>query len=256
MSRMRTFGSRLLGFLFRHRRERELDEELESHLRLLTEETVRRGMNPEDAEHAARREFGGVEQTKEAYREQRGLPLLETLLQDVRFGVRLMAKNAALSTVVIAILAVGIGAGTSLYSLIDACLVRSIPYPVANRWGIVRAYLPHQKTFVNFLSIPEIREVKQLHEVFEDVGAVHGDSFTLTRGEYPERILGTRVTANAISMTQVQPILGRTFRDEEDRPGGTRVAMLRYELWQRRFAGDRNVLGTLIRLDDLDYTII
>jgi putative ABC transport system permease protein len=256
MSRLRTFASRLCGIFHKSQGEENLDAELGSHLDALTTENLRRGMSPEEARFAARRVFGGIEQTKAAYREQRSLPLLETLLQDIRFGVRLMAKNAALSTVIVAILAVGIGAGTSLYSLIDACLVRSIPYPVADRWGIVRAYLPHQKTFVNFLSIPEIREVKQLHEVFEDVGAVHGDSFTLTRGEYPERILGTRVTANAIPMTQVQPILGRTFRDEEDRPGGTRVAMLRYELWQRRFAGDRNVLGTLIRLDDLDYTII
>jgi len=138
----------------------------------------------------------------------------------------------------VAILAVGIGAGTSLYSLIDACLIRtSITYPVVDRWEVVRAYLPHQKTFVNFLSVPEILEVKQLHELFEEVGAVHGDSFTLTRGEYPERILGTRVTANAITMTQTAPILGRIFREEEDRPGGPRVTVLSYELWQRRFFG-------------------
>jgi len=257
MSRMRTFGSRLLGFLFRRRRERELDDELEWHLRLLTQETVRRGMNPEDAERAARREFGGVEQTKEAYREQRGLPQLETLLQDVRFGARLMAKDAVLSTIIVAILAVGIGAGASLYSLIDACLIHTtVTHADANRWEIVRAYLPHQKTFVNFLSAPEILEVKELHELFEAVGAVHGDSFNLTRGEYPERILGTRVTANAIAMTQTAPILGRTFREDEDRPGGARVTVLSYELWRRRFSGDPNILGGVIRLDDLDYTVI
>lgn len=256
MSRMRIRGSRLLGLFRKRHRDETLDAELRSHLDALTEENIRRGMSAGEAGYAARREFGGVEQTKESYREQAGLPFLETLWQDVRFGMRLMSKNAALSAVIVAILAIGIGAGTSLYSLISACLVHSIPYPVADRWGIVRAYLPHQKTFVNFLSVPEIREVKQLGELFEDVGAVHGDSFTLTRGEYPERILGTRVTANAITMTQVQPILGRTFREDEDRPGGPRVALLRYELWQSRFAGDRNVLGSVIRLDDLDYTII
>jgi predicted permease len=257
MSRLRTFGARLLGFLLRRRRERELHEELESHLRLLAEETMHAGMSPQDAQCSARREFGGVEQTKEAYRDQRGLPFLETLLQDVHFGVRLMAKDAALSIIIVTILAVGIGAGTSLYSLIDACLVRtSITHPIVDRWEVVRAYLPHQKTFVNFLSVPEILEVKQLHEVFDEVGAVHGDSFTLTRGEYPERIQGTRVTANAITMTQTSPILGRTFREEEDRPGGPRVVVLSYELWQRRFSGDRNILGSVIRLDDLDYAVI
>jgi len=257
MSQLRMLGSRLLGFLFRRRREREPDEELQSHLRFLAEETVRRGMSPDDAERAARREFGGVEQTKEAYRAQRSMPFLETLRQDVRFGARLLIKHAALSAIIVGILAVGIGAGTSLYSLIDACLIRTtITRAVADRWEIVRAYLPHQKTFVNFLSTPEILEVKQLHELFEAVGAVHGDSFTLTRGEYPERILGTRVTANAIAMTQTEPMLGRTFREDEDQPGGPRVTVLSYELWQRRFSGDRNVLGSVIRLDDLDYTVI
>jgi len=257
MSRLRMFGSRLLGFFWKRSDEENLDTELRAHLDALTEENIRRGMDSEEARYAARREFGGLEQTKEIYRKQRGLPFLETLWQDVRFGVRLLTKNAALSTVIITILAVGIGAGTSLYSLIDACLIRTtITHAVADRWEIVRAYLPHQKTFVNFLSAPEILEVKQLHELFEAVGAVHGDSVTLTRGEYPERILATRVTANAITMTQTAPILGRTFREDEDRPGGPRVVVLSYELWQRRFSGDRSVLGGVIRLDDLDYTII
>ena len=257
MSWMRMFGLRLLGFFRSRKDEESFEAELRSHLDALTKENIRRGMSLEEARYAARREFGGVEQTKETYREQRGLPFLETLWQDVRFGGRLIAKHPALSAIIVAILAVGIGAGASLYSLIDACLIRtSITYPVVDRWEVVRAYLPQQKTFVNFLSAPEILEVKQLREVFEDVGAVHGDSFTLTRGEYPERIPGAQVTANAITMTKVQPILGRTFREDEDRPGGPRVVVLRYELWQRRFAGDRKVLGSVMRLDDLDYTIV
>jgi predicted permease len=257
MTWLRIIISSLVDVFSKQKREQELGAELREHLDALTEDHIRRGMSPQEARYAARRDFGGLEQTKEAYREQRGLPFLETFLQDVRFGVRLMTKNAALSTVIVLILAVGIGAGTSLYSLIDACLIRTtITHAVADRWEIVRAYLPHQKTFVNFMSVPEILEVKQLRELFEEVGAVHGDSFTLRRGEYPERILGTRVTANAISMTRTAPILGRTFRDEEDRPGGARVVVLSYELWQRRFSGDANVLGSVIRLDDLDYTIV
>jgi len=257
MAALRGWLSRLLGMFQRDRRDSELDTELQTHLDLLTAENLRRGMNFEDARSVARRDFGGVEQAKQAHREQRGLLFLESLLQDVRFGVRLMTKNGALSAIIVAILALGIGAGTSLYSLIDACLIRTtITNAVADRWEVVRAYLPGQKTFVNFLSAPEILEVKQLHELFEAVGAVHGDSFTLTRGEYPERILGTRVTANTITMTQTEAILGRTFREDEDRPGGPRVVVLSYELWQRRFSGDRNVQGSVIRLDDLDYTVI
>jgi predicted permease len=258
MSRLRTFGLRLLGLFRKRSGNDDLDAELHSHLQFLTEKYIRNGMTPEDARCAARREFGGLTQTKEAYREQRSLPFLETLFQDIRFGFRLMSKDALLSAVIIAILAVGVGAGTSLYSLIDAWLVRAISYttPLIDRWEVVRAYLPQQKKFVNYLSVPEIQEVKQLNDLFEEVGAVHGDSFTLSHGEYPERVLGTHVSASTLTMTRVAPFLGRTFTEEEDRPGGPRVVVLRYEFWKQTFSGDRNVLGRVMRLNDLDYTII
>ena len=256
MSLLHMLGSRLLALFRKSSSDEELEAEIRAHLEALTQENIRRGMTLDAASHAARREFGGLEQTKETYRAQRGLPFLETLWQDLRFGARLLRKEAALALVIIAILAVGIGAGTSIYSLIDACLVRSITYPVVDRWVAVHAYLPGQKSFVNYMSVPEMLEVKQLHELFEDVGSIHGDGFTLTEGQYPERVAGTWVSANAITMTHVAPILGRVFREDEDRPGGPRVVVLSYELWQRRFAGDRNILGRVMRLNDLDYTII
>jgi predicted permease len=258
MEWLRVLASRLLGFFRKRSVEGELDSEVRSHLEMLTEENIRRGMNPEEARHAARREFGGVEQTKELYREQRGLPFLDTLVQDVRYGLRMLAKTPAHSLVIVTILAIGIGCGTALYSLIDACLFHTAEqtYPVVQRWEAVRAYLPGQKRFVNYLSVPEIREVKELTELFENVGAIHGDSFTLGYGEFPERIHGTHVTANAITMTHVKPILGRIFREDEDRPGGAPVVVLSYELWQRKFAGDRNICGQVIRLNSSPYTII
>jgi predicted permease len=258
MKRLRVAFSRLLGFLRKRGLEENLDAELHSHLELLTQENIRRGMTPEEARHAARREFGGIEQTKETYHDLRGLPFLETLFQDVRYGLRMLAKTPAHSMMIIAISAVGIGAGTALYSLIDACLFHTAEqtYPTVQRWEAVRAYLPGQKRFINYLSVPEIREVKELTELFENVGAIHGDSFTLGYGEYPERIAGTHVTANAITMTHVKPILGRTFREDEDRPGGAAVVVLSYELWQRKFGGDRNISGQVIRLNSIPYTII
>ena len=258
MEWLRVLASRLLAFFRKRRAEGDLDSEVRSHLEMLTEENVRRGMNPEEARHAARREFGGVEQAKEEYREQRSLPFLETLVQDVRYGLRMLAKTPAHSLVIVTILAIGIGCGTAVYSLIDACLFHTAEqtYPVVQRWEAVRAYLPGQKRFVNYLSVPEIREVKELTELFENVGAIHGDTFNLGYGEFPERIPGTHVTANAITMTHVKPILGRLFREDEDRPGGAPVVVLSYELWQRKFAGDRNICGQVIRLNSNPYTII
>ena len=256
MHRLRVFFSRLTGNFRRHNSQRELEAELSEHLKLLTEENIRRGMTHEDARAAAQREFGGIEQTKEKYHDQRGWPALSGLWRDIRYGSRLLTKTPALSSVIILILAVGIGAGTAIYSLIDACLLRSNTYPVVDRWEVVRAFLPSQKIYSNYLSTPEILEVKQLTDIFEDVGAVHGDGFALSTGEFPERIGGTHVSANAITMTQVAPILGRTFLPEEDRPGGPLVAMISYELWHRKFAGDPNILGKPIRLNDVTHTVV
>ena len=258
MKWLRVLGSRLGGLFRKARIDDELEAEMRSHLDSLADENLRRGMNPEEAQRAARREFGGVEQTKELYRERRGIPFLETLWQDIRYGVRMIIKVPTLSIVVVVILAIGIGSSTSVYSLIDASLFHTAEhmYPTIERWEAVRAYLPGQKRFVNNLSIPEIREVKQLTGVFEDVGAIHGDSLNLGYGEFPEQILGTQVTANAITMTQVKPILGRTFLPEEDRPGGPFVVLLSYELWQRKFGGDPNICGQVIHLNSIAYTVV
>ena len=257
MHRLRIFISRLLGsFGAKRASRRDLDAELSEHLQLLTEENIRRGMSETDARAAARREFGGLEQTKELYRDQRGWSVLSVLWRDIRYGTRVLTKTPGLSIVIILILAVGIGTATAVYSLIDACLLHSTTYPVVDRWDVVRADVPGQNMHVNFLSTPEILEVKQLTDIFEEVGAVHGDSLTLSTGDFPERIEGTFATANAITMTQVAPLLGRTFLPDEDRPGGPLVTLLSYQLWHRKFAEDRNVVGKTIRLNDMNYTVV
>jgi ABC-type antimicrobial peptide transport system permease subunit len=182
--------------------------------------------------------------------------LIQDFNQDVRYGVRIIARTPGFSVVIVLILAIGIGSGTASYSLIDACLLHSKTYPVVDRWDVVHAYSPQQKMFINYMSVPEVLEVKRLTDIFEAVGAIRGDSFNLTGGDYPERILGTHVTANGISMTRVAPILGRSFTEEEDRPGGPPVVVLSAELWKRRFASDPKILGQVIRLDGVAYTVL
>ena len=256
MNNWRTAFHRIRGFFGKDKSDAELDAEFRLHLEMLAEENIRRGMNLEEARYAARREFGGLEQTRELYREQRGLPFLQILWQDIRYGLRVLGKTPVLSFTIIGILAIGIGSATTIYSLIDACLLRSITYPVVDRWEVVRASVPSQKTFVNYLSVPEILEVKQFTDIFEGVGAIHGDSFNLSTGDFPDRVLGTFVTANAVTMTGVAPILGRTFREEEDRPGGPPVILLSYELWHDRFSSDPKIVGQTIRLNDVQRLVI
>ena len=247
---------RLRSLFHRDRVDQELDEELRFHLDREIAEEIAAGMAPEDARAAALRKIGGVEQVKEECRDSRGVRLLQDLVEDVRYGLRIFARAPLLTVVIVFILAIGIGAGTAIYSLIDACLLHSHIYPVVDRWDVVHAYSPAQKMFINYLSVPEIQEVKKLGDVFEAVGAIHGDSFNLTGGEYPEHVLGTYVTANAITMTQVAPILGRTFTEEEERPGGPPVAVLSHELWKRRYGSDPNILGQAIRANGVAYSVI
>jgi predicted permease len=246
----------LRSLFLRNRLDRELDDELHFHLEQQIALEIARGMTPEDARARALREFGGVEQLKEECRDSRGVRLIQDCLQDVRYGLRMIERTPVLSLVIIAILAIGIGSGTAIYSLIDACLLHSNTYPVVDRWEVVHAYSPQQKMFINYLSAPEVLEVKRLTDIFEDVGAIRGDSFNLTGGEYPERILGTRVSANGITMTRVAPILGRSFTEAEDRPGGPPVVVISAELWKRRFQSDPNILGQVIPLDGVAYTAV
>src|SRR4029079_9024832 len=127
-------------------------------------------------------------------------------------------RDRSLAAVIVLILVVGIGSATAIYSLVDACLLHSNDYPVVDRCVVVHARLPEAHTFANYFSVPELNDVAALGDLFDDVGAIAGGSFTLSEGDFPERVLGTRVSANVIPATGVEPLLGRTFRAEEDRP--------------------------------------
>jgi putative ABC transport system permease protein len=246
-----------LGDLVRGRdRTADLDEEVAHHLASIQDELRSDGMSDRDAANAARKTFGNVTLARERSVDAWVFRWLDDLVRDVRFGMRTLWRDRSLASVIVLILAVGIGSATAIYSLVDACLLHSNNYPVVDRWVVVRTHLPETHTISNYLSVPELNDVAALTDVFDDVGAVTGGSFTLSEGDFPERVLGTRVSADVIPATGVEPILGRTFRPEEDRPGGPLVVVLSYELWREKFGGDLHALGRAIRLDGQTYTVV
>jgi predicted permease len=248
--------SRLLGIGGSRARDTELREEIDAHLALIEDEYRRDGLPEREARERARKTFGNVTLTRERAGETWTFASLESLLQDVRYAGRVMRRAPGRSAVVIAIVAVAIAASTALYTLADACIIHAIRYPTADRWVAVRGRKTEQRTFQNFSSVPELIDVERLTDVFEHVGALIGTGFTLREGEFPEPIAGTRVSAGVIPMLGVGPIVGRSFTQAEDRPGGPAVVVLSYELWMRKFDGDRTVAGRTFKLDGEPYTII
>jgi len=246
MDALRIFWKRLASLLHKNRSDAQLDEELRAHVDALMEENIRRGMTPEEARYAARREFGGIEQTKELYRKQRGLPFFETLLQDLRFGARLLAKNPSYTTVAVLTLALGIGANTAIFSLVNGILLEPLPYPQADKLVSVTGSYPRGA----FVAMRE-----QVHSL--DVAAyAEGHDFNLSGRGDPVRLTGTLVSAELFSVLGAKPELGRAFLPGEDLAGQDQYVILSRDLWRERFGSDPGIIGRPIDLDGKSREVV
>jgi predicted permease len=255
MAPLRGWLSRLRGMFRRSRRDFELNAELQVHLDLLTAEHMRRGMTPREAGEAARREFGGVEQTKEAYRELRGLPWIDTLLQDLRFALRMLGNKPGFAVVAILTLAVGIGSASAVFSVVDRILFRSLPYPQDERLVSFGVMAPFDSR--EFMLGPDFVDWRGRQAPFEAITAVEPGSVDCYFTEQiPVRLSCGQGDAAFLSTFRIQPMLGRNFTREEDRPNAPRVALLSYGLWRSRFAGDPQIVGKSVSLDGKPAVII
>jgi predicted permease len=254
MSRLRMFGSRLLGFFRRQSAAENLDAELRAHLDSLTEEYIRRGMSPGEARHAAHREFGGVEQTKAAYREQRALPLLDTLWQDLRFALRIFAKKPGFTAVAIATLALGIGANTAIFSVVHSVLLRALPYPNSERLAVVWSIFGNEGRAPS--SGPELVNLWQHSRLFEEFGGIWAQSAALTGGGEPEHLRLGMVTSNFLSMLAAKPQLGRFFFPEEQGTYSAKSVILSDTLWRNRFGANPRLIGQSVRLNGSLITVV
>jgi len=250
------FASLLRNLFHKQREERELDEEVRASEQLLVDENIHAGMNPQEARRQARLELGGVEQVKEQVREIRAGHLLDALGCDVRYAARTMRRSPAFTTTAVLTLALGIGANTAMFSVVNAVLLRPLPYPdsdrlvqmwstnpKANRWGMWTAY-------------PRFEDWRRENTVFEEMATARTWVISIKGGDHPESLFGVMTSSQVFQLLRVQPMLGREFLPEEDQPGHDHVILLSYGLWQRRFGSDPAVIGRTVNVGQENYTVI
>jgi len=254
---MRELFNRFRALFRRRRLEDDLDDELRSHLEMAIEINLRKGMSPADARREALRSFGGLEQTKEIYRDQRGLPMIETTLQDLRFGLRMLRRSPGFSILAILCLTLGIGANAAVFSWIEGILFR--PYPaVAHQERLVAiGGTSRDEPRGTPLSWPDFQDLQRSCTLCETVFVSKITGTTLSIGDRAERTTGSIVSANYFDAIGVHPILGRGFLPEEDTGQSAHpVAVISYQLWQGRFRGDPQIVGKTQRLNGVMHTIV
>jgi predicted permease len=246
--------NRFLATFRKRRLDRELDDELRFHLESEIEENRRRGMSAEQARYEAQRSFGGVEQVKEAYRDRRSIPLIETLLQDLRYGQRVLRQSPAFTVVAILTLALGIGATSAIFSVVNAVLLKPLPFRGADRLVLVRQRILKLGPQAMRVAAPDTVEYRK-SEVFEEAGVLMTQIYDLSGAGGPEQVKGARVSAGLFPMLGAAPLEGRLFSEDEDRLR-SRVVLLSHGLWRRRYDADSRILGRAILLNREPYQVI
>jgi predicted permease len=234
--------------------ERELSDELRFHVEASVEAATAKGTSPEEARYAALRELGGTEQIKEECRDMRRTRYIENILKDLRYALRMLGRSPAFSTIVIFTLALGIGANTAIFSLVDSIVLRPLPYPEAGRLvALQEANRKGQEYSVSWLDFVDWRAQSRS---FSAMAAIQGQSATLTGTAEAERLETLKISFPFFSMLGTHLFLGRDFLDSDDRPGATPVAILSHSLWEQRFGSDARVIGRPVDLGGRQYTIV
>jgi predicted permease len=243
--------------LFRREKvETELDSELRFHLEAQIETNIHAGMSPEAARQSALREFGGVELAKEECRDERGTQFFENLWQDSRYGLRMLRKNPGFAFVAVLTLALGIGANTAIFSVVNSVLLRPLPYPEPTRIVELQRHMPDGE-MIGALSIPQFQFFRDSNSAFQNIaGFQGGPDVSVTHSESIEWLTTMRVTDDFFRVLAVNPEIGREFIRDETRPGGARSAILTDDTWRKSFGADSKIIGSQINLGDYSYTVV
>ncbi|MGH9767659.1 MAG: ADOP family duplicated permease [Blastocatellia bacterium] len=251
---------RLLSLRRRGRLEREMEEEMRFHLEMQIEQNLAAGMAAKEANYAARRQFGNQTWLKEASREMWSLSFIETLMQDLRYSARLMLKQPGFTAIAVLTLALGIGANTAIFSVVNGVLLRALPYYEPERLVMVWAEQPIQQAQLGVTDYPvtvaDFVDWRNQNQVFEHMAAMFGHRPNLTGGGEPESVAALYASASLFPLLGARLAMGRAFLSEEDLAGADRVVVLSHGLWQERYGADPKIIRQKITLDNKAYTVI
>ena len=250
--RLRSFASSLFH---RSRIEGDLDEELRAHIQNRADDLESSGLARAAADRRACLEFGGCQKFKEEVRETLGTHFIDTLLQDVRHSLRTLRKAPGFTMVAVLTLALGIGANTAIFSVVEGVLLTPLPFSQPNRLVIVWQKNLTLKKDIS-ASYPDFQDWQRSARSFQEMAAVNWQDYDLTNPGKPEHVTGMQVSSGFLSILGVEPILGREFSPQEDVHGGAPVVLISHHLWETRFAGSPNALGKSVTLEGTDYTIV
>ena len=238
--------------------DQDLDQEINSYLELLSAEKVRAGMSPEDAAREARRELGGLERVKENVRDIRTGVTFDTLLQDLRYGLRTLRKHRSFTFVTTLTLALGIAACTAIFSLVNAVLIRSLPYGQPQR--LVYLYSPNIHFSLPAQAFPprtaDYFDLKKQNRSFANTTLFAQATYNVAAGDRTERMGAAKVDEDFFGTLQCAPELGRVFSAIDQQPGNARVVVISHAIWQGMFAGSSGILGSTLRLDGQPYQVV
>jgi predicted permease len=261
MKTLRAFWLRLAGTVHDEPRD-SFEQELEGHLQMHTEDNVRKGMSATEARRDAVMKLGGVEQTKELYHDRQTLPVLEVLMQDLRYGLRMLRKNPGFTAVAVLSLALGIGANTTIFTVVNAILLSALP--VRDLPHLVQMDTVDSKTLVTQarseklqMSYPNFQDYRRENQVFTDLAAFMPTAVTWSGGAEPRQVQAQLVSATYFDVLGIRPAQGRFFMPDEDtKPNGNDVAVLSYALWANKLGSDPGIIGKPLIFDARPYTVI
>src|SRR5689334_5465652 len=253
---LRRLADRALGLVRRRGGDATFDDEIDEHLALLTERFTRQGMPHDKAARAARRQFGNRTTLHEERREMRTFAVVENLARDLRHGARTLARNKGFAAVAVATLALGIGANTAIFSLVEALLLKPLPYPGAERIVVPATIFQRNNSDTGSVAYSDVLDWKAQQDLFAAVAAYTELDVDMAGGETPERVHALAADERYFQVMGAPLLLGREPTEAEQKPGAHREAVLAYNFWMRRFGGDAGAVGSTIELNGVPYQVI